>query len=460
MTIHDECAVFGVFGNNDAANLTYLGLYALQHRGQESTGIISTDKKRFYAHKARGLVSDNFDKQILSDLKGNMAIGHNRYSTTGASSVNNIQPFAAHLNSGDIAISHNGNLINSESIRHKLIEDGAIFHTSSDTENFLQLLAKSRKPNLNKNLSSVFNQVTGAYSLVIMTKDALIGAIDPYGIRPLSLGKKGDSYILSSESCAFDLIEAEFVRDINPGEIITIDKDGPRSYRFAESSINRCIFEYVYFARPDSLLWGKSVYQVRERLGIMLAEEFKTEADIVIPVPDSGIPAALGFAKQSGIRFEMGLMRNHYVGRTFIEPSQSIRHFGVKIKLNPIRSVVEGKDVIVVDDSIVRGTTSKKIIKMIKEAGAKKVHMRISSPPFMSPCFYGIDTPTRRELIASSHTVEEIRKHITADSLKFLSLDGMIKATGKKNFCTACFTGNYPIQLKNSPEYGTPLPFI
>ncbi len=460
MSIHDKCAIFGVFGDEEAANLTYLVLYALQHRGQESTGIISTDGEQFHAHKARGLVADNFDKQILSTLKGDMAIGHNRYSTTGASSVSNIQPFAAHLNSGDISIAHNGNLINSESIRHKLVEDGAIFHTSSDTENFLQLLARRREFTLNERLSSVFHQVMGAYSLVIMTKNSLIGAVDPYGIRPLSLGKKGDSYILSSESCAFDLIEAEFVRDILPGEIITIDKNGPKSFFFCKPVMNHCIFEYVYFSRPDSLLWGKSVYKVREKMGMILAEELETEADIVIPVPDSGIPAALGFAKQSGIRFEIGLMRNHYVGRTFIEPSQSIRHFGVKIKLNPIRSVVEGKNVVVIDDSIVRGTTSKKIIKMIKEAGAKKVHMRISSPPFISPCFYGIDTPTRRELIASSHTTEEIRRHITADSLNFLSLNGMIRATGKKNFCTACFTGNYPIKLKNSPEYGTPLPFI
>ncbi len=460
MGVHDECAVFGVFGNKDAANFTYLGLHALQHRGQESSGIISTDGKEFYGHKARGLVSEIFTKQVIENLKGDAAIGHNRYSTTGASSINNVQPFAAYFKDGYIAISHNGNLINSESIRHHLIEDGAIFHTTSDTENFLHLLAKNKSDNLQESLISVLGKVRGAYSLVLMTTDSLIGIRDPYGIRPLSLGKKGDCYILSSESCAFDLIEADFVRDVMPGEILFITHNGIESRQFAYETPAPCIFEYVYFARPDSLLWGKSVYNVRKKMGAILAEESMVDSDIVIPVPDSGIPAALGFAERSDINFQMGLMRNHYVGRTFIEPSQSIRHFGVKLKLNPIRSIVDGKTVTVVDDSIVRGTTSKKIIKMLKEAGAKKVHMRISSPPFISPCFYGVDTPTRRELIASSHTVEEIRKYITADSLNFLSLDGMMKAVEKKEFCTACFTKNYPIKLESEPAYGTPLPFL
>ena len=460
MGVHDECAVFGVFGNKDAANFTYLGLHALQHRGQESSGIISTDGKEFYGHKARGLVSEIFTKQVIENLKGDAAIGHNRYSTTGASSINNVQPFAAYFKDGYIAISHNGNLINSESIRHHLIEDGAIFHTTSDTENFLHLLAKNKSDNLQESLISVLGKVRGAYSLVLMTTDSLIGIRDPYGIRPLSLGKKGDCYILSSESCAFDLIEADFVRDVMPGEILFITHNGIESRQFAYETPAPCIFEYVYFARPDSLLWGKSVYNVRKKMGAILAEESMVDSDIVIPVPDSGIPAALGFAERSDINFQMGLMRNHYVGRTFIEPSQSIRHFGVKLKLNPIRSIVDGKTITVVDDSIVRGTTSKKIIKMLKEAGAKKVHMRISSPPFISPCFYGVDTPTRRELIASSHTVEEIRKYITADSLNFLSLDGMMKAVEKKEFCTACFTKNYPIKLESEPAYGTPLPFL
>jgi len=460
MGVHDECAVFGVFGNKDAANFTYLGLHALQHRGQESSGIISTDGKEFYGHKDRGLVSEIFTKQVIENLKGNAAIGHNRYSTTGASSINNVQPFAAYFKDGYIAISHNGNLINSESIRHRLIEEGAIFHTTSDTENFLHLLAKSKSGNLQESLISVLGKVRGAYSLVLMTTNSLIGIRDPYGIRPLSLGKKGDCYILSSESCAFDLIEADFVRDVMPGEILFITHNGIESRQFAHKTPAPCIFEYVYFARPDSLLWGKSVYNVRKKMGAILAEESMVDSDIVIPVPDSGIPAALGFAERSDISFQMGLMRNHYVGRTFIEPSQSIRHFGVKLKLNPIRSIVDGKTVTVVDDSIVRGTTSKKIIKMIKEAGAKKVHMRISSPPFVSPCFYGVDTPTRRELIASSHSVEEIRKYITADSLSFLSLDGMMKAVEGKEFCTACFTKKYPIKLESEPAYGTPLPFL
>jgi len=460
MGVYDKCAVFGIFGNRYAANLTYLGLHALQHRGQESSGIISTDSNQFYSYKGRGLISEIFTKEIIESLKGNIAIGHNRYSTTGASSLNNVQPFAAHFKNGDIAIAHNGNLINSESIRHQLIEEGAIFHTTSDTENFLHLLAKSQYYDLPEALSAVFSKVKGAYSLVLMTKDSLIGVRDPYGIRPLSLGKLGDSYILSSESCAFDLIGASFIRDIEPGEMLFITTGGLKSYSFANEKSAACIFEYVYFARPDSLLWGKSVYSIRKKMGAILAEESAVDSDIVIPVPDSGIPAALGYAEKSGISFQMGLMRNHYVGRTFIEPSQSIRHFGVKLKLNPIRSVVEGKTVTVVDDSIVRGTTSKKIIKMIKEAGAKKVHMRISSPPFISPCFYGIDTPTRRELIASSHTAEEIRKYITADSLNFLSLKGMLKAAGKKEFCTACFTQNYPIKLESEPAYGTPLPFL
>jgi amidophosphoribosyltransferase len=441
------CGIIGVFNHPEAANLAYLGLYAMQHRGQESAGIIATDGSQFSVHKGMGLVADVFSPETIAKLKGELAIGHVRYSTQGTSSLENAQPFMINFSLGTLAIAHNGNLVNAEETKRELVNTGSIFQSTMDSEVIMHLIARSREMQLIGRLADALKQVRGAYSLIFLNDHQIIAARDPRAIRPLVLGRLGDSHIVASESCAFDLIEAEFVREIAPGEILTITREGMKSYfPFAPERAAHCIFEYIYFARPDSVVFGETVYDVRLRLGRQLAREHPAAADMVIPIPDSGTPAAIGYAKELGIPFELGLIRNHYVGRTFIEPQQNIRHFGVKIKLNAIRGILRGKRVVVVDDSIVRGTTSRKIIKMIRAAGAREVHVRISSPPTDYPCYYGIDTPTRGELIASSHSVDDIRRYITADTLGYISTDGLRQATRRREcFCDACFSGNYPI---------------
>ncbi len=443
----DACGVVGVLGSAEAANLTYLGLYALQHRGQESAGIVASDGETLHAEKAMGLVADVFTEARLRRLKGSLAVGHVRYSTTGSSQLKNAQPILATCRHGMVALAHNGNLINAQIVRAELEAQGSIFGSSTDSEVVVHLIARSKSEDLVEATAEALSRLSGAYSLVIMNERELLGIRDPHGFRPLSLGKLGDTWVLASESCAFDLIEATFVRDLEPGEFLHITSHGAKSYYPLPSALPaQCIFEHIYFARPDSVLFGQNVAGVRKALGRQLAEESPAEADLVIPVPDSGVPAALGYAERSGIPFDHGLIRNHYVGRTFIEPKQNIRHFGVKIKLNPVREILEGKRVVVVDDSIVRGTTSRKIVSMVRAAGAREVHMRISSPPTVSPCFYGIDTPTRKELIAASHSVDEICTYIRADSLGYLSLDGVLKAAGKDSgFCHACFSRQYPV---------------
>jgi amidophosphoribosyltransferase len=450
---HDECGLFGVWNHREAANLTYLGLYALQHRGQESAGIAATDGVSLHTEKAMGWVADVFGTERLRRLPGHRAIGHVRYSTAGSSRLRNAQPITANTVHGPIAIAHNGNLTNAEALRREMERDGAIFQSTSDTEVILHLLARSPAGPLEDQLPYALRQVTGAYSLLILTPEALYAVRDPSGFRPLTIARLEDAWVVASETCALDLIEAKAERDVEPGEIVIIGKDGVRSMRpFPPAERLQCVFEYVYFARPDSVLWGRNVHTVRKALGRELAREHPVEADVVIPVPDSGSSAALGFSEESGIHYEMGLIRNHYVGRTFIEPQQGIRHFGVKVKLNPMREMLEGRRVVVIDDSIVRGTTSRKIVRMIRSAGAAEVHMRISSPPIQWPCYYGIDTPNRKELIGASHNVEEIRRYLGADSLGYLSLDGMLKATGSEpaNFCHACFTGQYRVGI--APE--------
>lgn len=444
---HEECGVFGIWGHKEAANLTYLGLYALQHRGQESAGIVSSDGKHLYIEKDMGLVADIFSQERLSRLPGHAAIGHVRYSTTGSSSLKNAQPIAVDCVRGSVALAHNGNLVNAQRLRARLEEEGSIFQSTTDTEVIVHLLALSRKADFLDALIEALSLVEGAYSLVIATEKDLIGVRDPRGFRPLCLGRLGSTYVLASESCALDLIEAKYEREIEPGEMVVINQDGLTSYKpFTYELPTPCIFEYIYFSRPDSIIYGgQSVYEIREELGRQLARETGVEADLIVPVPDSGVCAALGYSQITGIPFGFGLIRNHYVGRTFIEPQQSIRHFGVKIKLNPVRSLLQGKRVIVIDDSIVRGTTSRKIVTMIFSAGAKEVHMRISAPPTLLPCYYGIDTPTRRELIASSHKVDEICRYLRATSLGYLSVEGLFKAVGGKDFCAACFTGQYPV---------------
>lgn len=453
---HDECAVFGIYGHHEAANLAYLGLYALQHRGQEASGIVSGDGEHFYVKKGMGLVADIYDKSSLRKLPGTMAIGHNRYSTAGGSDLKNVQPLIVNFALGNLALAHNGNLINATMLRHELEAYGAIFQSTSDSEVIIHLVAHSRAGTLLARVIDALSQVRGAFSVVLMTDNGIIAARDPYGLRPLCLGRFRDGWLVASESCAFDLLGAEYVREIQPGELVVIGEQGVESHQpFVHTDPAMCVFEYVYFARPDSRIFGaNAVYATRKALGRQLAQESWVPADVVIPVPDSGVPAALGYAEGAGIPFETGLIRNHYVGRTFIEPEQSIRHFGVKVKLNAVPEVLHGKRVVVVDDSLVRGTTSRKIVKMIRHAGAKEVHMRISSPPIVSPCFYGIDTPTKKELIASSHTTEEIRKYITADSLAYLSLDGMLKSApgAPSQYCNACFTEKYPISFTRAEE--------
>ena len=452
---HEECAVMGVYGHPEAANMVYLGLYALQHRGQESSGIVSSDGKALISHRQMGLVADIFKEEVIKRLEGTSAVGHNRYSTTGQSHLKNAQPFVVEYAQGPIAISHNGNLVNAGVLREELEASGSIFQSTSDTEVIIHLIATSREATLMGRIVEALSRVRGAYSLLFLTPDRMIAARDPMGFRPLVLGKfksgRQRGFVVASETCALDLIEAQYLREVEPGEIITLG--GPKGMEslkpFPPAPHARCIFEYIYFSRPDSNLYGRNVYQVRKELGRQLARENGVEADLVTPVPDSGVPAAIGYAEQSGLPLEFGLIRNHYVGRTFIEPQESIRHFGVKIKLNAQSAVLKGKRVVVVDDSIVRGTTSRKIVRMLRDAGAKEVHMRISSPPTTGPCYYGIDTPTRAELIASSSPVEEIRKFIEADSLGYLSREGMYGFLDGKSqgFCDACFSGTYPVHF-------------
>jgi amidophosphoribosyltransferase len=444
------CGVFGIYGHPEAANMTYLGLHALQHRGQESAGIVTTDGEALYAHRAMGLVQDAFTQDQLGKLPGRVAIGHARYSTTGSSHIKNAQPIAVDYAHGSLAVCHNGNLTNAEELRSELEARGSIFQSDSDTEVFVHLVAVSKEIAFEDRIADALRRVKGAYSLLFLTEDSIIAVRDPMGIRPLCLGilpSSKDAHVIASEPCAFDLIGAEYVRDVEPGEMVIIDGAGMRSVRPLGPAPQRaCIFEYVYFARPDSKLGGRSVYDVRKAFGRTLAREHPVEADVVIPVPDSGVPAAIGYASERNLPFEMGLIRSHYVGRTFIEPQQSIRHFGVRLKLNPVEPVLRGKRVVVIDDSIVRGTTSRKIVKMVRDAGAREVHLRISSPPTQWPCYYGIDTPTRRELIASSHSVDEIARYVTADSLSYLSLEGMVAAVGGDGtYCHACFSGQYAI---------------
>ncbi|MBI5814020.1 MAG: amidophosphoribosyltransferase [Nitrospinae bacterium] len=444
----EECAVMAVYGHPEAANLAYLGLYSLQHRGQESAGIVSSDGIRHYAEIGMGLVSEIFDSSMIDNLKGTMAIGHNRYSTQGESEIKNAQPIYISYHSGPLALAHNGNLINAKSIREELERNGSIFRSTMDSEVIIHLIAMSRKQRLLDQVVDALSHVKGAYSLAIMSAGEIIAARDPHGFRPLVMGRLGQSYVFASETCAFDLIDAKFIREVEPGEVILVNEEGVFShFPFQRQPRRHCIFEYIYFARPDSDVFGANVYAVRKRFGRALAVESPVDADYVIPVPDSGIGAALGFAKQSGIPFEKGIIRNHYVGRTFIEPAQSIRHFGVKIKLNPVRELIEGKRVILVDDSIVRGTTSRKLVRMVREAGAREVHMRISSPPTTHSCFYGIDTPARSDLIAATYGVEDIRKFLAADSLAYLSMEGMLNALKGRgeDFCKACFNGEYPV---------------
>ena len=458
---NEECAVFGVYGSSEAHVLTALGLHALQHRGQEATGMVSFDGQQFNSHRGVGHVGENFSagSPSLEALKGHVAIGHNRYSTTGLSEVRNIQPFLTELAFGQFAIAHNGNLTNAARLRASLVETGSLFQSTTDTEIFIHLTARSHHADPIERLKEALMQVTGAYALVSIIDDKLIGVRDPMGIRPLILGQVDNTYILASETCALDIIGAEYIRDVAPGELVVIDKSGVSSQMIAAEKPSRfCIFEYIYFARPDSSLEGRSVYQARKAIGAELAEETGVEADLVIPVPDSGVPAALGYAQASGIPFELGIIRNHYVGRTFIQPTEAGRTSGVMMKHNANQEIIAGKDVILVDDSIVRGTTSRKIVMMMRAAGARKVHMRIASPPTTDPCFYGVDTPDRDKLMAAQMNVDEMCAEIGADSLAFISIDGLYRAMGEAGrnadspqFCDACFTGDYPVKESFSP---------
>jgi len=456
---HEECGVVAIYAHPEASKLAYLGLHALQHRGQESAGIASSDGNTVFVHKAMGLVMDIFsNEEVLRKLPGSLAIGHNRYSTTGDSALLNAQPIRVDCNKGMIALAHNGNLVNALDIRTRLEKAGSIFQTTSDTEVIVHLIAQSREQTLPDAIADSLRRIEGAFSLVIMTRDRIFAARDPRGFRPLSLGKipasdvnRTDTYVFASESCAFDLIGAEFVRDVKPGELVVVGPEGIHSRFYSETrKQSSCIFEHVYFSRPDSKVFGQSVQVSREALGRQLAREAPVDADIVVPVPDSGVTAALGYAAESGMQFRFGLIRNHYVGRTFIEPEQRVRDFGVKLKLNPVRSLLEGKRVVLIDDSIVRGTTSKKIVRMVRDAGAKEVHLRISCPPTISPCFYGVDTPEKSQLIGANMTVDQIRGWIGADSLSYLSLDGMKRACNegeKTTYCVACYTGIYPTEF-------------
>jgi amidophosphoribosyltransferase len=444
------CGIFGIYGNKDAASLTYLGLYALQHRGEESAGIISYAKKRIIQHQGMGLVNDVFDENALKRLKGDIALGHVRYSTTGSSSASNIQPFLVRHRGGHIAIAHNGNIVNALQLRFEMEKEGSVFQTAMDSEVIIHMLAKLRDKGPKESVPEVLSRIDGSFSLIMMIDGLLIGARDRLGIRPLCIGKLGDSYILSSETCALDLIGAKYVRDVKPGEIVFIDKNRLSSIIFDNNRLHaHCVFEFIYFSRPDSDIFTKNVYLARKQLGAVLAKEAPAKADFVMPFPDSGNYAALGYAEESGLPFESAMIRNHYVGRTFIQPTQYARDFRVRIKLNPIKDVLKGKRVVIVEDSIVRGTTSRSRVKTLREAGAKEVHMRISCPPIISPCYYGIDFPTKKELIASNRTIKQIQDFIGLDSLKYLSIEGMLKAMPIKgsSFCTACFNLKYPTSV-------------
>src|SRR3954463_10393202 len=467
-SLHEECGVFGVWNVPSAAAVSALGLHALQHRGQEATGIVSFDGKHFHSHRGLGLVGDNFsDARVMASLRGTTAIGHNRYATTGETVLRNVQPLYADFEFGGFAVAHNGNLTNAHVLRRTLVRRGCLFQSTTDSEVFIQLIAISLYSTVVDRLIDALKQVIGAYSLVALSREALMGVRDPLGVRPLILGRIGSEgtggWVLASETCALDIVGAEFVRDVEPGEIVVINDQGVRSIKpFGRARERFCVFEYIYFARPDSVMEGTPVYDARKRIGAELARETGVPADVVVPVPDSGVPAAMGYAVESGIPFELGNIRNHYVGRTFIEPTDHIRHLGVKLKHNANRAMLEGKRVILVDDSIVRGTTSKKIVEMVRQAGAKEVHMRIASPPTTHSCFYGVDTPEREKLLAYRHDVAEMGKMIDADSLAFISIDGLYRATGspggrdpaKRRFCDACFTGDYPIPLTDQAEGG------
>ena len=457
---HDECGVFGVYGHPDAAALTALGLHALQHRGQEAAGIVTYDGEQFNAHRGMGLVGDNFSaKETMAKLRGYSAIGHVRYATTGEVAMRNVQPLFFEIEFGGIAICHNGNLTNSYQLRRQLVRRGSLFHTTSDTEVINHLIATSEQGTIIDRIVDGLKQIEGAYSLAALTQESVIGVRDPLGVRPLVIGKLAEAWIIASETCALDIIGAEFVRDVEPGEIVIADASGLRSFKpFIKKPERFCVFEYIYFARPDSIVEGHSVYEVRKRIGQELARESRVDADIVVPVPDSGVPAALGYSQESGLPFELGIIRNHYVGRTFIEPTDQIRHLGVRLKHNANRNLKD-KRVILVDDSIVRGTTSTKIVDMVRNAGAREVHMRISSPPTTHPCFYGIATPDRDQLLASNMDVDEMARHIGVDSLAFISIDGLYRATSMAgrddrapHFCDACFTGDYPIPLVDAED--------
>jgi amidophosphoribosyltransferase len=448
--LKEECGVFGIFGHPEAASLTSLGLYALQHRGQESAGIAAGDGERMRLFRGMGQVADAFKEETLQKLPGHLAIGHTRYSTAGESKIENAQPFLIECAHGQIAVAHNGNLVNARELRDELVQSGSIFQTTSDTEVVLHLYARSKAPSVEEALVESIRQISGAFSMVLLTKNRLIAARDPHGFRPLALGRLGDAWIVCSETCALDLIGATYERDVNPGEIVIISDGGVRSIRpYPAAQLAHCIFEHVYFARPDSYVFGQSVNEVRTEFGRILAAEAPIDADVVVPIPDSGVCCAIGYSEASGLPLRFGLIRNHYVGRTFIQPQQSIRDFGVKVKLNPVRSILEGKRVVLIDDSIVRGTTSRKIVRLIKAAGAREVHLRISCPPTVSPCFYGVDTPSRNELIGATHTVEQIREYVEADTLAYLSLDGMRAAIGDRSnaYCTSCYTGVYPVSF-------------
>jgi len=456
----DACGVIGMYApGQEVANSTYLGLYALQHRGQESAGIATSDRREIRCYKSMGHVADIFTPEQIACLPGDMAIGHTRYSTAGDTVLLNAQPFSVACNKGQIAVAHNGNITNAGELRRELEREGSIFQASSDTEVILHLVARSRERTLAGALREALLQLEGAFSLVFLARDRVIVARDPHGFRPLAFGKLdtgGDiAYLFASETCAFDLINAEYVNDVEPGEMVCIGPEGMTRERYApESPVSQCVFEHVYFSRPDSIVFGRAVQESRENLGRLLAQESPVEADVVVPVPDSGVAAAIGYAAESGIPFRLGLIRNHYVGRTFIEPSQAIRDFGVKLKLNPVRHLLEGKRVILVDDSIVRGTTSRKIVRMVRNAGAREVHMRISCPPTVSPCFYGVDTPRQNELIAANNSLEEIGQFVAADSIAYLSLDALRRAVAddRGRYCYACYTGDYPTELTQIEE--------
>ena len=448
--LHEECGVVGVYGHPEAANLVYLGLYALQHRGQESAGIVASTHSKMHLELGMGLVADIFDPGRLMKLPGPLAIGHNRYSTAGKSELVNAQPCMINYAEGSLALAHNGNLVNAQTVRKGLANKGAIFQSTNDSEVIVHLMAQAKSGSFVDRAAEALSQVSGAYSLALMTENELLAARDPRGFRPLCLGKLDGAYIIASETCVMDLIEAEFIREVEPGELILINENGLQSFfPFKKEETKHCVFEHIYFARPDSSLFGEHVYVARKEMGKAMAQESPADVDLIVPVPDSGVVSAMGFAEESKIPFEMGLIRNHYVGRTFIEPQSQIRHFGVKLKLNAVKNLIEGKRLAIIDDSIVRGTTSRKIVKMLLEAGAKEVHLRISSPPILYSCFYGIDTPNKEELIAHTHSLEETRQYLGANSLSYLSINKMLEVlqNGKNKFCSACFDGNYPVAI-------------